>query len=44
MYTPEVTENPEYLEKPDNNNNHNNDVEYVFDLTIHWDIIIDKPK
>jgi hypothetical protein len=44
MYILKVTENPKYFKKPDNNNNHNNNVEDVFYLTVHWDIIIDKPK
>ena len=44
MYILEETENPEYLEEPNNYNNHNNDVENVFDFVIHRDIIIDKPE
>lgn len=43
MYILKVTENPKYFKEPDNNNNHNNDVEDVFYLIVHWDIIIDKP-
>ena len=44
MYTPQVTENPKYLKKPNNYNDHDNDVEDVFYFIIHWDIIIDKPQ
>jgi len=43
MYILQVAENPKYLEKPDNNNNHNNNIENVFDSMIHGDVIIDKP-
>ena len=43
MYVFEITENPKYFEKPDYNNNHNNNVEDVFDFMVHRDIIIDKP-
>jgi hypothetical protein len=43
MYILEVNENPKYLKKPDYDYNYNYDVENVSDLTIHWDIIIDKP-
>jgi hypothetical protein len=42
MYILQVTEKPEYLEKPDDYNNHNNNVENVFYFAIHWDVIIDK--
>ena len=44
MYIFEVAEYPKYLKKPNNYSNHHNNVENVFDLTIHWDIIIDKPQ
>ena len=43
MYTPQVTENSKHFQKPDNDNNHNNNIEDVLDFAIHWDIIVDKP-
>ncbi len=42
MYSFEITEDPEYFKEPDNDHNHYNNIEDVFDLIIHWDIIIDK--
>ena len=44
MYTHQVTDNPKYLEKPNDNNNHNHHIEYAFDLAIHWDVGIHKPE
>jgi hypothetical protein len=44
MYILEVAEYSKYLKKPNNYNKHDNNVENVFDLNIHWDIIIDKPQ
>ena len=44
MYILEEIENPEYLEEPNNDNNHNYDIENVFDFMVHRDIIIDKPE
>jgi hypothetical protein len=43
MYILEINENPKDFEKPYYKYNHNNDVEDVFYLMVHWDIIIDKP-
>jgi hypothetical protein len=39
----QVIENPKYLEKPDDDNNNNHNVQDIFDFTIHRDVIIDKP-
>lgn len=44
MYIRQVRENPEYLEKPDDNNNHNHNIEDGFDFVIHGDVSIDKPQ
>ena len=43
MYIHQVTENPEHLEKPDNNNNDNHDIEDCFDFSIHGDVCVYKP-
>jgi hypothetical protein len=43
MYTHQVTDNPKYLEKPDDNNNHNHNIEDGFDFVIHGNVCIDKP-
>jgi hypothetical protein len=43
MYILQVMKKPEYLEKPNDNNNYNYNVEDLFDRTIHGDISIDKP-
>jgi hypothetical protein len=40
----QVSENPEYLEKPDNYNNHDHNVEDGFDFVIHRDVSVDKPQ
>jgi hypothetical protein len=40
----QVGENPEYLEKPDDDHNHDHHIENGFDFVIHGDISIDKPK
>jgi len=40
----EINENPKYFEQPYNYHYHNDDVEDVFYLMVHWDIIIDKPQ
>jgi hypothetical protein len=39
-----ISEQAENLEKPDNKNNHNHNVEDVFDLAIHRDVRIHKPE
>ena len=44
MYILEINEYPEYLKEPYNYNNHDNDVQDVFYLMVHWDIIINKPE
>ena len=44
MYILEIKENPKYFEQPYNYHYHNNNVEDVFYLMVHWDIIIDKPE
>jgi hypothetical protein len=43
MYILQVIENPKYLKKPDDQNNHNHYIEDGFDFSIHGDIIINKP-
>jgi len=40
----QVAENTKYLKKPNDKENHNNKVEDCFDLVIHGDERIDKPK
>jgi len=44
MYIRQVAEKPEYLEKPNDKNDHNHKVEDSFDLVIHGDERIDNPK
>jgi len=39
----QVTEKSEYLQKPDDNNDHHNNVDDPFDFDIHWDVGVDKP-
>ena len=39
----DVIENPEYLEKPNDNCNDNDNIEDFFDFAIHGDIGVDKP-
>jgi hypothetical protein len=43
MYILQVIEKSKYLEKPNDNNNHNHNVEDIFDFAIHGDVRIDKP-
>jgi len=40
----QVTEKSKYLEQPDDENNHNNNVKDGFDFAIHGDVSIDQPK
>ena len=44
MYIPEINENSKNFKEPYDNNYYNHCVEYVFDLMVHRDIIIDKPQ
>ena len=44
MYIPDVTENAKYFQQPYNDCDDYNNIEDVFDFTIHRYIIIDKPK
>jgi hypothetical protein len=44
MYILKIDEYPKYLKKPNNHSNNHNNVEDVFDRTVHGDIIIDKPE
>jgi hypothetical protein len=44
MYILKINEDSEYFEKPNNDYNDNNDVEDVFYLMVHWNIIINKPE
>jgi hypothetical protein len=37
-------EKPKCLEKPDDQNDHNHNVEDPFDFAIHGDVCIDKPQ
>jgi len=39
----QVSEKSKYLEKPYDNNNHNNNVDDSFDFDIHGDVRINKP-
>ena len=43
MNVRQVTEKPEYLEKPDYNHNHDNNVYDCLDLMVHGDVRIDEP-
>jgi hypothetical protein len=38
-----VGEKPEYLKKPDDNYDHNHNVDDPFDFHIHRDVGVDKP-
>ena len=40
----QVAEKPEYLEKPDDNNDHDDNVQDSLDFDIHRDIGIDQPE
>jgi len=44
MNVHKIAEHPEYFEKPDNNDNYDNNIQYGFNFMIHGDICIDKPK
>jgi len=39
----QIAKKPEYLEKPNNSNNYNYNIEDVFNLMIHRDVCIDNP-
>jgi hypothetical protein len=39
----QVTEKSKYLKKPDDNNDHNHNVDDPFDFAIHGDVRIDEP-
>lgn len=43
MYILQETEKAKYLQKPNDNNNYNDNIEDTFDFTIHRDVIIDEP-
>jgi hypothetical protein len=43
MYIRQVSENPKYLEKPNDYDNHDHNIEDGFDFGIHGNIIIDQP-
>jgi hypothetical protein len=38
-----IGKKPEYLKKPDDNNDHNHNVDDPFDFHIHRDVGVDKP-
>ena len=40
----QVGKDPEYLEEPDDDNNHDYYIENGFDFVIHGDVGVDKPK
>ena len=40
----QVAKKSKDFEKPYDKNNHNNNVEDVFDVSIHWNVCVDKPK
>ncbi len=44
MYIHQVGKKSKYLEKPDDNHNHDDNIENSFDFDIHGDVRIDKPK
>ena len=44
MYVLQINKYPEHFEKPYNNYHNYNNVEDVFYLMVHRDIIIDKPE
>jgi hypothetical protein len=37
----QVGKNPEYLEKPTDDNKNNHSVQDIFNFMIHWDVIVD---
>jgi hypothetical protein len=39
----QVSENPEYLEKPNDYDNHDHNIENGFDFVIHGNVGIDQP-
>ena len=39
-----VIENPEGIQQPDDNTDYDNDIEDLFDLAIHRDVIVDQPE
>ena len=39
----QVIKKSESFEKPYNYNNHNDNIQYVLNLTIHWDVSINYP-
>ena len=43
MYISKVAEKPKYLEKPNDQRNHNHKIEDLFDFMIHGDECIDNP-
>ena len=43
MHILQVMKKPKCLEKPNDNNNHNHNVEDLFDLSVHGDVGIYKP-
>jgi hypothetical protein len=44
MYIGQVTEKTKYLQKPNNYNNHNYNVENSFQSALHGYVIVDNPK
>jgi hypothetical protein len=40
----DVGEQPEYFQKPDNDDDYNHDIQDGFDLMIHGNVCVDKPK
>jgi len=44
MYIHQATENSKHLEKPYNQNDYNNNIQNFFDVVIHGDEWINKPK
>jgi hypothetical protein len=44
MYIRQVTEKAKYLQKPDDYNNHNYNVENSFQSALHGYVIVDNPK
>ena len=44
MYILEINEYTKNLQEPYDNNHYHDGIENVFDLMVHWNIIIDKPE
>ena len=44
MHASQRIEKTKWLQQPNDNYNHNNDIEDAFDFAIHWNVGIHKPE